>query len=142
MNSKGRLCGDRNETVDNVICKPGKLAQNGYKNGYDRVEKENHWERCKKLKFYHMNKPSLLEIKAHSTGAVEYTDFTSRDGSDTPKSVSWIWDLKSDGEAPVMLELWGMWSTPSLLSLPGLLRPGVVASDRVLFMGQIELFDI
>ena len=41
--------------------------------------------------------------------------------------------------APVMLVLWGMWSTPSLLLLPGLLWLGVVALDRVLSMG---LFDI
>ena len=26
---------------------------------------------------------------------------------------------QSDGEIPVMLELWGMWSTPSLPLLPG-----------------------
>ena len=38
-----------------------------------------------------------------------------------------------------MLELWGMRSTPLLLSLPSPLRPGVVAPDRVLSMGQIEL---
>ena len=38
-----------------------------------------------------------------------------------------------------MLELWGMQSTPSLPSLPGLLWPGVVAPDRVLSMCQIEL---
>ena len=37
-----------------------------------------------------------------------------------------------------MLELWGMQSTPSLSSLSGPLWPGVVASDRVLSMGQIE----
>ena len=49
---------------------------------------------------------------------------------------------KSDGEAPVMLELWGMWSTLSLSSLPGPLWLGVVAPGRVLSMGQIELFDI
>ena len=47
-----------------------------------------------------------------------------------------------DGEGPVMLELWGMQSTPSLPSLPGSLWPGVVAPDRVLSMGQIELCDI
>ena len=35
-----------------------------------------------------------------------------------------------------------MRSTPLLLSLPGPLWPGVVAPDRVLSMGQIELFDI
>ena len=49
---------------------------------------------------------------------------------------------KSDGEALVMLELKGMWSTPSLSLIPGSLWPGVVAPDRVLSMGQIELFDI
>ena len=44
-----------------------------------------------------------------------------------------------DGEVPVMLELWGMQSTPSLPSLPGPLRPRVLAPDRVLSIGQIEL---
>ena len=38
-----------------------------------------------------------------------------------------------------MLQLWGMQSIPSLPSLPGSLLPGVVAPDRVLSMGQIEL---
>ena len=41
-----------------------------------------------------------------------------------------------------MLKLWGMWSIPSLSSFPGPLWLGVVAPDRVLSMGQIELFDI
>ena len=47
----------------------------------------------------------------------------------------------SDGEAPVMLEIWGIWSAPLLSSLLSPLWPRVVAPDRVLFMGQIELFD-
>ena len=38
-----------------------------------------------------------------------------------------------------MLELWGMQSTPSLPSLPGLLWPGEVAPDRILSIGQMEL---
>ena len=38
-----------------------------------------------------------------------------------------------------MLELWGMRSNASLPSLPGPFWPGIVASDRVLLMGQIEL---
>ena len=37
---------------------------------------------------------------------------------------------QSDIEAPVMLELWGMRSTPSLLSLQDPLRPRVVAPYR------------
>ena len=47
------------------------------------------------------------------------------------------YDIKqSDGEFP------GMQSTPSLPLLPGPLWPGVVASDKVLSMGQIKVFDI
>ena len=46
---------------------------------------------------------------------------------------------QSDGEAPEMLELWGMWSTSLLSLLPGPLWPRVVTPDRVLSMGQIEL---
>ena len=42
---------------------------------------------------------------------------------------------QSDGEVPVMLGLWGIWSTPSLPLLPGPLWPGVVAPDRALSMG-------
>ena len=38
-----------------------------------------------------------------------------------------------------MLELKGMWRTPLLLWLPSLLSPGVVAPDRVLSLGKIEL---
>ena len=38
-----------------------------------------------------------------------------------------------------MLELWKMQSTSSLPSLPGPLCPRVVAPDRVLSMGQMEL---
>ena len=41
-----------------------------------------------------------------------------------------------------MLELWEKGSTPSLLLLQGPLWPKMVAPDRVLSMGQIELFDI
>ena len=37
---------------------------------------------------------------------------------------------QSDGEVPVMLDLWGMWSTPSLLLLPGPLWPRTVAPDK------------
>ena len=47
--------------------------------------------------------------------------------------------IQSDGEVPVMLELWGMRSTFSLLSLPFPFWSRVVAPDRVLSMGQIEL---
>ena len=55
------------------------------------------------------------------------------------QGVSWYDTKQSDGEVPVILELWGMQSTPSLPLFPGPLWPGEVAPDRVLDMGQIEL---
>ena len=52
------------------------------------------------------------------------------------------YDIKSSsGEAPI-LELWGMQSTPSLPSLLTPLWLGVVASGKVLSIGQIEKFNI
>ena len=38
-----------------------------------------------------------------------------------------------------MLEFGGMWSTPSSPLLPGQLWPRMVAPDRVLSIGKIEL---
>ena len=54
----------------------------------------------------------------------------------TPAKSVLIYDTKqSDGQASVMVELWGMWSTPLLPSLPSSHKPGVVALDKVLCMG-------
>ena len=39
---------------------------------------------------------------------------------------------QSDGEVPVVLELWGILSTPSLPLFPGPLWPGMVTRDRAL----------
>ena len=70
-----------------------------------------------------------------SAGALEYTDCVT---AECP-----AYDTKqSDGEALGMLELWGMRSTPSLPLLPGWLWPEVLAPDRVLSIGQIDLFDL
>ena len=46
---------------------------------------------------------------------------------------------KSDGEAPLLLEIW---STHSLLSPTGPLWPGVVSLDSVLSKGQIKLHSV
>ena len=54
-----------------------------------------------------------------------------------------VYDIKkSDSEAPVILELWGMQSILSLPFFLGPLWPGMVASNRVLSMGQIEQCNI
>ena len=72
----------------------------------------------------------------------EYTDCISAEGLDFPNECPGYDTKKSDGEVPVMLEVYGMRSTHSLPSLPGPLWAGVVALDRVLSMGQIELNSI
>ena len=72
--------------------------------------------------------------------AVEYTNCFSAEGKDPPHNKYPRYDIKqSDGEVPVMTELWGIWSIPSLPSLTGPLWPRVVTPDRVLSMGQTEL---
>ena len=61
-------------------------------------------------------------------------------GLRSPSTSVLIYDIKqSDGEVPVMQEIWGMWSTLSLPSFPGPLWPGVVAHESILSMSQIEL---
>ena len=53
------------------------------------------------------------------------------------------YDMKSsDSQTPVMLALWGMRSISSLPSLLGPLWFWVVAPDKVLSIGRIELSDI
>ena len=88
---------------------------------------------------------SSLKGFSHSTWpcqlGLQNTQTASLQRGQTPHtSECHRYDTKqSDGEAPVMLELWGMWSAYSVPSLPSPLRPGVVAFERVLSMGQIEL---
>ena len=56
QNSKCRLCGDRDETINDIISECCKLAQKEYKARHKRVGKEIHWEMCRKFKFDHTNK--------------------------------------------------------------------------------------
>ena len=93
---------------------------------------------------------------AQLAGAVEYATASLQRGKTPPKVCTihrlHLWrniipsiecpDYNAkqyDGEDSVILELWGMLSTPSLPSLPGPLWPGVEAPDTVLSMGQKEL---
>ena len=71
-----------------------------------------------------------------SAGAVEYTNCTSAEGHPLLPNEYPGYDTKQyDGEVPVMLELWGMQSTPLLPLLPGPLWPGMVVPDRAQSMG-------
>ena len=49
QNSKCRLCGDRDETINHIISECSKLAQKEYKTRHDWVSKMIHWKMCKKL---------------------------------------------------------------------------------------------
>ena len=71
---------------------------------------------------------NLIPKVFQSAGAVEYTDCTSTEGVRPPPAT--IDTKQSDGEVPVMMELWGKRSTPSLPSLPGPLWSRVVATDK------------
>ena len=79
---------------------------------------------------------------AQSAGIAEYTECISAKGWDSPQKCPGYDTKQSDGEAPMMLEFWGMQITPLLPSLPGPFWPGVITPDRVLSMCQIEKFDI
>ena len=50
-NSKCKLCGDRDETINHIISECSKLAQREYKARHDWVGKVIHWEMCKKFKY-------------------------------------------------------------------------------------------
>ena len=66
---------------------------------------------------------------------VQYTECFSAENNKCPR-----YDTNhSGGEFHVMLKLWEIRGTHSLLSLKGILCPGVVALDRVISMGEIEL---
>ena len=56
QNSKCRLCGDRDETINHIISECSKLALREYKATHEWVGKVIHWEMCKKFKFDHTNK--------------------------------------------------------------------------------------
>ena len=43
-----RMCGERGETVQHIICECKKLAQREYKRRHDTVAKSFHWKLCEK----------------------------------------------------------------------------------------------
>ena len=55
-NSKCRLCGNRDETINHIISECSKLAQKEYKARHAWVGKVIHWEMYKKFKYHHANK--------------------------------------------------------------------------------------
>ena len=72
QNSRCRLCGDRDEPINHIICECSKLAQKEYKIRHEWVGKVIHRELYKKLKFDHTNKwymnnpESIRENETHN----------------------------------------------------------------------------
>ena len=82
------------------------------------------------ITYSHLREPCQLGLQNTQTASLQR-------GKTSPTSVL-IMTLKIyDGEDPV-LELWGMWSTPSLPLFPGPLRLRVVTPNRILSRGQIR----
>ena len=82
-NSKCRLCGDRDETINHIISECSKLAQKKYKTRHDWVGKVINRETCKKFKFdrtnkWYMHNPAPVLIRTHinSYWTLTYTRIT------------------------------------------------------------------
>ena len=56
---------------------------------------------------------------AQLAGAIEYTNCISAEGEDSPNESPEYDTKQSDGEASVMLELWGMFEYPFIAIAPG-----------------------
>ena len=56
QNSKCKLCGGRDETINHIISECSKLALKEYKARHDWVGKVIHWEMCKIFKIDHADK--------------------------------------------------------------------------------------
>ena len=71
QNSKCRLCGDRDETINHIISECSKLVPREYKVRHDWVGKVIHWEMWRKFQFdqtnkWYMHNPApVLETDSH-----------------------------------------------------------------------------
>ena len=67
--------------------------------------------------------PALLEphhqVIAPSDETVEYTNNFSAEAKNSSNECPGYDTKQSDGQVPVILELWRMWSAPSLPLIPG-----------------------
>ena len=76
QNSQCRLCGDRDETINDIIIECSKLAQKEYKTRHDWVGKVIHWEMCKKSKFDHTIKWYICTTKHLSENMTHFDIYT------------------------------------------------------------------
>ena len=102
------------------------------------THKQTHENRCI-LESMHIPTYARKHMLTQSVSAANTQTASPQRGKTPAKEYPGYDTKQSDGEVPVMLELWEMRSTPSLPSHPGPIWPEVVAPDRVLSMGQKEL---
>ena len=73
QDSKCRLCGDRDETINPIISECSKFVQKEFKTRHNRVGKMTHLKMCKKFRFDHTNKwymynpASVLKNDTHNS---------------------------------------------------------------------------
>ena len=72
---KCKLCGDRDETINQQKSECSNLVQKEYKTRYDWVGKVIHRELCKKLKFDHTNKRYMHNPLVITIGLVWFRGF-------------------------------------------------------------------
>ena len=71
QNSKCRLCGERDETINLIVSECNKLVQKEYLTRHKRAGRGIYWELCKRLNFdnntewYLCKSKSLLENETH-----------------------------------------------------------------------------
>ena len=63
QNSRCRLCGDKNETINHIVSRCNEFAQKEYKSRHNWVGKVIHWELCKGLKFGHTTKWYMHKVE-------------------------------------------------------------------------------
>ena len=83
--------------------------------------------------------PCIFVRLAQSAQGVEYTNCIFAEGYNSRNKCP-DYDIKPSHGETLALKIWRMLNTPSMPLLQGPLWPGVVAPDRVLSMGQKEVW--
>ena len=56
-------------------------------------------------------------------------------------TMSWVWHKTASDDKALILKIWGVWSTLSLILLSALCKPRLVVSVRASSLGQMELLN-
>ena len=101
------------------------------------VKEPLHWQHYLYVFFFHIFVRICFLSCIHSTGYLSSLFLDSADMGQLYPG----YDIKPSDTEVTFLDLWGMWSTPSLSLLPDPLLPKVVVPGRVPSVGQVELFN-